>query len=90
MLISTNLAAFRIKTMASFSPKSTLVTLMIFAIVFSPMLSSEAARFTHRELLQRPPLCPACVCCEPPPPGSCCRCCATTSPISFQSETQTP
>ena len=44
----------------------------------------------YAELLQRPPICPACVCCEPPPPRSCCRCCAITSPTSVQSETQTP
>ncbi|KAH7858472.1 hypothetical protein Vadar_024168 [Vaccinium darrowii] len=74
------------------SHKTVFVTLIIFAMVLSPMLTScEAARFTHRELLQRGPICPACVCCAPPPPGSCCRCCASTpSPIAKESESVTP
>ncbi|KAF7124395.1 hypothetical protein RHSIM_Rhsim12G0204100 [Rhododendron simsii] len=77
--------------MESKSHKTLFVTLIIIAMVLSPMLTScEAARFTHRELLQETetcpgcsllqtedPICPACVCCSPPPPGECCPCCAT-------------
>ncbi|KDP40831.1 hypothetical protein JCGZ_24830 [Jatropha curcas] len=54
--------------MAANSLKSVLVTLFIFAMVLSPAIPSEAARLNHRDLLQtttRPPICPACVCCEP-------------------------
>ncbi|GFZ04221.1 hypothetical protein Acr_16g0008450 [Actinidia rufa] len=69
------------------SASSVLVTLFLFALVFSPVLQSEAARFTQRELLQGP-ICPACVCCEPPPPGECCPCCST--PVETSSETGTP
>ncbi|KAH7565359.1 hypothetical protein JRO89_XS09G0195000 [Xanthoceras sorbifolium] len=65
------------------SARSVLVTLLIFAMVFSPMLlPSEAARnpavhgingVTGKKL---PPIlyCPHCVCCEPAPPGQCCKC----------------
>ncbi|CAK9165320.1 unnamed protein product [Ilex paraguariensis] len=74
--------------MANFSPSSILVTLVIFAIVFSPPLPSEAARLTHRELSGKLS-CGGCdVCCEPPPHGSCCRCCG--SQINTQSGTESP
>ncbi|KAL6335735.1 hypothetical protein AAG906_039498 [Vitis piasezkii] len=66
---------------ATNSPRSILLTIFIFAMVLSPMVSScDAARFTQRELLQEDegPICPACVCCSPAPPGGCCPCC--TSP----------
>ncbi|XP_058192581.1 uncharacterized protein LOC131309898 [Rhododendron vialii] len=77
--------------MESKSHKTVFVTLVVFAMVLSPMVTScEAARSTHRELLQRPPICPACVCCAPPPPGSCCRCCATPTPVAIVSENGTP
>ncbi|KAJ9179276.1 hypothetical protein P3X46_011085 [Hevea brasiliensis] len=75
--------------MANDSLKSVLVALFIFAMVLSPMMPCEAARLSHRDLLQRGrPICPACVCCTPPPPGSCCRCCA--SPIETQSANGSP
>ncbi|XP_059459218.1 uncharacterized protein LOC132188706 [Corylus avellana] len=61
------------------SLRSTLVTLFIFAIILSPMATSDAARLTQRA---SGPICPACVCCTPPPLGSCCKCCATPSPIA--------
>ncbi|KAH7856669.1 hypothetical protein Vadar_004060 [Vaccinium darrowii] len=73
------------------SHKTVFVTLIIFAMVLSPMLTScEAARFAHRELLQGGPICPACVCCSPPPPGSCCPCCTTPTPVATESEGGTP
>ncbi|KAJ0007913.1 hypothetical protein Pint_29546 [Pistacia integerrima] len=60
--------------MAAGNPSSSvLVTLFIFVVVFSPMLSCEAARFTngfHRHGLY----CPQCVCCAPAKPGKCCPC----------------
>ncbi|KAH7859122.1 hypothetical protein Vadar_031828 [Vaccinium darrowii] len=72
------------------SHKTVFVTLIILAMVLSPMLTScEAARFTHRELLQRGPICPECVCCEPPRAAdTCCTCCVT--PVAPESETGTP
>ncbi|KAF5203351.1 hypothetical protein FRX31_007057 [Thalictrum thalictroides] len=65
--------------------KSIMLTFLILCLVLSPTLpSSEAARFNQRELLQRRPICPACVCCPGPvPPGGCCRCgCNGSGPIS--------
>ncbi|KAL6996374.1 hypothetical protein U1Q18_006503, partial [Sarracenia purpurea var. burkii] len=59
--------------MARKSPTSALIILILFAIALSPMQESEAARSTHRVVVERAPICPACVCCEPPPAGSCCR-----------------
>ncbi|KAJ0076423.1 hypothetical protein Patl1_33933 [Pistacia atlantica] len=62
--------------MAAGNPSSSvLVTLFIFVVVFSPMLSCEASRFTpfngvHRDRLY----CPQCVCCAPAKPGKCCPC----------------
>ncbi|KAL5755886.1 hypothetical protein ACOSQ2_020632 [Xanthoceras sorbifolium] len=61
------------------SARSVLVTLLIFAMVFSPMLlPSEAARnpAVHVTGKNLPPIlyCPHCVCCEPAPPGQCCKC----------------
>ncbi|KAL7162561.1 hypothetical protein ACSBR2_042955 [Camellia fascicularis] len=56
------------------SPRSILVTLIIFAILLCCLLLCDAARFTHhRELLQGP-LCANCVCCTTLPQPSCCRC----------------
>ncbi|KAI8529616.1 hypothetical protein RHMOL_Rhmol12G0238800 [Rhododendron molle] len=67
--------------MESKSHNTVFVTLIIFAMVLSPMVTScEAARLTHRELLQTGPICPTCVCCFPPPPGECCPCCSTPIP----------
>ncbi|KAJ4717994.1 Cell division cycle protein-like protein [Melia azedarach] len=70
--------------MAGNNPRSVLLTLFIFAMVLSPMLPSEAARFPANGLggvmlLRRPAVpppapCPACVCCAPAPPGRCCPC----------------
>ncbi|EEF46349.1 uncharacterized protein LOC8281613 [Ricinus communis] len=75
--------------MATNSLKSSFVTFLVFAMILSPIIPSEAARLNHRDLLQtRPPICPACVCCAPPPPGSCCRCCA--SPIVTESTNGSP
>ncbi|KAK9281136.1 hypothetical protein L1049_004029 [Liquidambar formosana] len=67
------------------SPRSVLVTLLIFALVFSPMLPCDSVRVSH---LGSGPICPACVCCTPAPAGSCCDCCAT--PIETQSESGSP
>uniref|UniRef100_F6HY67 Uncharacterized protein n=1 Tax=Vitis vinifera TaxID=29760 RepID=F6HY67_VITVI len=70
---------------ATNSPRSILLTIFIFAMVLSPMVSPcDAARFTQRELLQGGPLCPACVCCSPLPPNGCCQCCASPAeqPVS--------
>ncbi|KAF5203350.1 Calmodulin-binding protein 60 a [Thalictrum thalictroides] len=56
--------------------KSFMTIFLIFGLVLiSPTLPSDAARFNHRELLQRP-ICPACVCCpgQISIPGRCCRC----------------
>ncbi|KAF9591031.1 hypothetical protein IFM89_001241 [Coptis chinensis] len=52
-------------------------TIFIFCLVLSPALPSDAARFNQRELLQRRPICPACLCCPnaKTPVGSCCPCC---------------
>ncbi|KAH7547123.1 hypothetical protein FEM48_Zijuj01G0275800 [Ziziphus jujuba var. spinosa] len=59
--------------------KSILVTILIFAMILSPLSTCDAARLSYQER----PICPACVCCRPPPPGSaCCRCCA--APIETQ------
>ncbi|KAI5647903.1 hypothetical protein M9H77_33908 [Catharanthus roseus] len=68
--------------MKSMMMKSFAVTLLIFAIVLSPLIiSSGSGSRVGRELLQtrwtrsRPPICPACVCCAPPPrPDTCCPC----------------
>ncbi|KAJ0074848.1 hypothetical protein Patl1_33907 [Pistacia atlantica] len=63
--------------------KSFLVTLLIFAMVLSPLqLPCEAARVQglDRVLLQDGPVCPACVCCAPAPPGGCCPCFCPDSP----------
>ncbi|KAF3450661.1 hypothetical protein FNV43_RR06750 [Rhamnella rubrinervis] len=60
------------------STSSILVTVLIFAMILSPMTTCEAARSPKPER----PICPACVCCEPAPKGSCCRCCA--APIVTQ------
>ncbi|ONI16014.1 hypothetical protein Pyn_09028 [Prunus yedoensis var. nudiflora] len=57
--------------MAGECMRSALVTLFIFAMVLSPILTSEAARFTFPDTT---PICPDCVCCAPPPPGYCCDC----------------
>ncbi|CDP16046.1 unnamed protein product [Coffea canephora] len=64
----------------SSSPRAAAAILVVLAIVLIPtlMLPSEAARPT-RELLARPPFCPACVCCAPPPsPNKCCPCVCST------------
>ncbi|PRQ51198.1 hypothetical protein RchiOBHm_Chr2g0141731 [Rosa chinensis] len=71
--------------MSGGSMRFALVTLFIFAMVLSPITTSEAARFTF---LDTTPICPACVCCAPAPRGSCCDCCAT--PIETQSEQGSP
>ncbi|KAK4837028.1 hypothetical protein QYF36_002237 [Acer negundo] len=65
------------------SARSVLVSLLIFAMVFSPMLlPCEAARFTDvhgingmmRKKIPPTVYCLDCVCCEPAPPGQCCKC----------------
>ncbi|KAK1568301.1 hypothetical protein Q3G72_022810 [Acer saccharum] len=76
--------AASIKAMAAGnSARSVLVSLLIFAMVFSPMLlPCEAARFTDVHGIngvmrkKTPPTvyCLDCVCCEPAPPGQCCKC----------------
>ncbi|XP_024022553.1 uncharacterized protein LOC112091941 [Morus notabilis] len=59
--------------MARNSIRSIVVTLLIiFAMIFAPIMVSDAIRPTVS--VKTGPICPACVCCEPPPPGSCCRC----------------
>ncbi|KAF7814185.1 small proline-rich protein 2H-like [Senna tora] len=69
--------------MASHSLRLSLVTLFIFAIIFSPSLPSHAAPSITPTLprpIRLPPgtppiICPACLCCAPPPaPGTCCPC----------------
>ncbi|KAK6914798.1 hypothetical protein RJ641_019915 [Dillenia turbinata] len=69
--------------MANKSLACTFVTLLIFSMVLAPMLTSEAARLPHRDILQEEIICPACVCCTPAPEGECCDCCA--APIESQS-----
>ncbi|TXG68777.1 hypothetical protein EZV62_003712 [Acer yangbiense] len=67
---------------ASNSTRSMLVTLLIFAMVFSPILPCQAVRFTPvhgingvmRTKTPQTVYCPQCVCCEPAPPGQCCKC----------------
>ncbi|KAK7834302.1 hypothetical protein CFP56_024732 [Quercus suber] len=71
--------------MAAKALSSSLVALLIFAIILSPISTCDAVRFTQRA---SGPICPACVCCTPAPPGSCCQCCAT--PVETQSENGTP
>nr|DAD44533.1 TPA_asm: hypothetical protein HUJ06_002763 [Nelumbo nucifera] len=76
--------------MAAKSGISMMATLLILALVLSPVLPTEAARFTNNELfgrtlLQEEIICPACVCCTPAPPGECCECCA--SPIETEART---
>ncbi|KAG2728898.1 hypothetical protein I3760_01G225400 [Carya illinoinensis] len=68
--------------MAGNSLRSAFVTLFVFAIILSPKVTCDAARFTQEVV------CPACVCCTPAPPGSCCQCCAT--PIETSSENGSP
>ncbi|XP_054783165.1 uncharacterized protein LOC129290431 [Prosopis cineraria] len=69
--------------MASNSLKLTLLTLFIFAIIFSPMttLPCDAARApppggpAPTPFPEIPIYCPLCLCCAPPPaPGKCCPC----------------
>ncbi|KAM1462368.1 hypothetical protein COP2_047804 [Malus domestica] len=64
--------------MASNSTTSALVTLFMFAMVLSPISTSEAARSTF---IVSDATCPACVCCPgSAPKGSCCKCCASSTP----------
>ncbi|KAL5822662.1 hypothetical protein ACOSQ4_020562 [Xanthoceras sorbifolium] len=64
------------------SLRSVLVTLLIFAMVFSPILPCQAVRFTAAHgingvmRIKKPPTlyCIHCVCCAPAPPGQCCKC----------------
>ncbi|XP_022144128.1 uncharacterized protein LOC111013890 [Momordica charantia] len=71
-----------------FSLSSIFVTVLVFTMVLSPMISTAAATRLPLQV-RRPPICPACVCCKPPPPGSCCKqCCAT--PIETSSQNGSP
>ncbi|KAM3267897.1 hypothetical protein P3S67_031882 [Capsicum chacoense] len=74
--------------MAMNSQNTILATIIIFMLVLSPIVPSNANGLTRREVLVRRSICPACVCCQPPPPGSCCSCCA--SPINTQSHNGSP
>ncbi|XWS16270.1 hypothetical protein CRYUN_Cryun34aG0070700 [Craigia yunnanensis] len=72
--------------MAGDYPRSVLITVVIFALVLSPMLPCGEAR----SLAPRP-ICPACVCCAPPPPGqACCRCGCASSTQTQHSQTGSP
>ncbi|KAK2654573.1 hypothetical protein Ddye_014429 [Dipteronia dyeriana] len=63
---------------ASNSTRSMLVTLLIFAMVFSPILPCQAIRFTPvhgiNGVMRIMIPCLRCKCCEPGPPGHCCKC----------------
>ncbi|XP_038896231.1 uncharacterized protein LOC120084509 [Benincasa hispida] len=74
---------------AKFSLTSVLMTVLVFTMVLSPMTipTANATRVLLQQI-NRPPICPACVCCEPAPAGSCCRCCA--SPIQTSSQNGSP
>ncbi|KAF5192615.1 hypothetical protein FRX31_017798 [Thalictrum thalictroides] len=68
--------------------KSFMAIFLIFCLVLSPTLPSDAARFNQRELLQDDgPICPACVCCPDyiPIPGRCCPCCPEFPPPTANS-----
>ncbi|XP_022954010.1 uncharacterized protein LOC111456398 [Cucurbita moschata] len=76
-------------TTHKFTPTSIFVTVLVFAMVLSPTtISTVNATRVLLQQVNRPPICPACVCCEPAPAGSCCRCCAT--PIQTSSQSGSP
>ncbi|GLU22344.1 hypothetical protein SLE2022_384250 [Rubroshorea leprosula] len=75
--------------MAANSLRSILVTLVVFALVFSPLLPCDAVRITSPGFFgPKRPICPACVCCQAAPPGSCCSCCAST--VGPESQNESP
>ncbi|KAL1210944.1 hypothetical protein V5N11_003095 [Cardamine amara subsp. amara] len=64
-----------------------LLSVLVLALVFSPILPCQAARahldVEGRMLLRAPvPIrfCPACACCAPAPKGSCCPCRCANNP----------
>ncbi|CAF2056787.1 hypothetical protein Bca4012_098766 [Brassica carinata] len=71
-----------------------LLSVLVLALVLSPILPCQAAR-AHLDVEGRmllllraqrvpppPPIrfCPACACCAPAPPGACCPCRCTNDP----------
>ncbi|CAK7356792.1 unnamed protein product [Dovyalis caffra] len=72
--------------MAVNSPRSILVSLLILAMVLSPLLPSQAAGHKTSPGFGPPAggsstnsklICAGCVCSGPSPPGPCSKCCAS-------------